>query len=251
MSDTSMCYKSCGDYIVTMKKLPDTITNESRKGIVNPLRAKFRANKLFVISIKHKETGKEIDCIQNTSYYYDKIWYKKSTEVASAYFCRDSDKVCAAGIHYFLSRDAAYYWDNKIIDGPCQSWHDNGQKYEEGTYINGKLHGTYQCFYDDGQIAEEHTYLAGILNGSYQTWHDNGQTMLKCNYINGSLNRSYQTWYKNGQIKKRCNYSAMSLNGRYQTWYKNGQKHVECTYVDGELHGLHQSCYSGGQTYVA
>ena len=33
MSDIDLCYKSCGDFIVTMKKLPDTVTNESRKEI--------------------------------------------------------------------------------------------------------------------------------------------------------------------------------------------------------------------------
>jgi hypothetical protein len=28
-----ICYKSCGNYILTLQKLPDTITNESRSGV--------------------------------------------------------------------------------------------------------------------------------------------------------------------------------------------------------------------------
>ena len=58
-SSSSQCYKKCGDYIVTMKKLPDTITNESRRNVVDPLYAKFRADKLMVVSIEHKDTGEK------------------------------------------------------------------------------------------------------------------------------------------------------------------------------------------------
>lgn len=38
------CYKSCGKYIVKLSKLPDTITNEKRDGILpeNRLYAKYR-----------------------------------------------------------------------------------------------------------------------------------------------------------------------------------------------------------------
>ena len=122
MSDIDLCYKRCGDYIVTMKKLPDTICNESRKGIVDPLHAKFRADKLLVVSIEHKLTGNKINRIQNTT-YHNQIWYEVSKEVSVTDYNQDLDEVCAPGIHYFLSRDAAFYYNDMVRDGDRDNNH--------------------------------------------------------------------------------------------------------------------------------
>ena len=174
-SDSDLCYKSCGDYIVTMKKLPDTITNESRKGIVDPLHAKFRADKLLVVSIEHKETGERIDRIQNTSYKGNQIWYEVLKEASVIDYDPDPDQVCAPGIHYFLSRDAAFYWENPVEDGFYRSWYENGQKREECTYVNGMWHGIYQSWRNNGHKLEECTYVKGILNGHAKHWSMDGQ----------------------------------------------------------------------------
>src|SRR5579872_6315550 len=58
-SDSSYVYKLCNNnhyrverkWLVVLKKLDDTITNEHRTGIVNDYFAKYRANKLKVIKI--------------------------------------------------------------------------------------------------------------------------------------------------------------------------------------------------------
>ena len=223
MYDTDICYKSCGDYIVTMKKLPDTVTNESRKDVVDPLHAKFRADKLLVVNIEHKITGKMIDRIQNTSYQNKHVWYEVSKEVSAPDYYQDLDEVCAPGIHYFLSRDAAYYWIFRIKDGLMRSWHDNGQIAEECTYVDGKEHGL------------------------YQSWHENGQKMNECTFVHGEEHGLYQSWYKNGQLEDEWTYVNGILNGLYQSWYENGQKMEECTYVDGEEHGLYRTWYETGQ----
>ena len=52
--DGSHVFKSCShDWIVVLRKLPDTNTNESRP-VVDPNCAKFRADKLQVVDIIHK-----------------------------------------------------------------------------------------------------------------------------------------------------------------------------------------------------
>ena len=163
MSDSDLCYKSCGEYIVTMKKLPDTQTNESRKDVVNTRCAKFRANKLLVVDIQHKHTGEKIDRIQNTSYQGRTIWYIKSEVITVSDYDQDLDRVCTTGIHYFLSRERAFYWDLKVQNGPYRNWHENGQKKEECTYQEGKLHGPFQSWYSNGKKREECTYKEGKL----------------------------------------------------------------------------------------
>ena len=187
MSKSGLCYKSCGSYIVTMQKRPDTVCNESREGVVNRIYARFRADKLLVISIKHKETGKNIDRIQN-SLYVEKIWYVVSKEVSVTNYCQDLNKVFAPGIHYFLSREPALYWRNSNIeDGPWKSWYKNGEIYEEGTLRCGKWHGSFLSRYRNGQKEEEITYVDGKLDGPHLRWYRNGQKKQECTYVKGEL----------------------------------------------------------------
>ena len=62
--DPKYVFKSCGNYIVVLQKLLDTITNESRSDVSNAMYANYRANKLRVILIINKfvpfDTIKEI-----------------------------------------------------------------------------------------------------------------------------------------------------------------------------------------------
>ena len=188
--DSDLCYKSCGNYIVTMKKLPDTVTNESRKDVVDPIHAAFRADKLLVVSIEDKITGKTIDRIQNTSYQNKKIWYEASKEVIEPDYYQDLDEVCAPGIHYFLSRESAFNWYN-CNDGPHQNWHENGQKRNEYARVNGVLHGCYRSWYTNGQICEKCTYVNEVLDGLCQSWYSNGALWEESTYHDGALWDTY------------------------------------------------------------
>ncbi len=151
-----------------MKKLPDTRTNETRSGVVDKKHAKFRADKLFVCSIEHEMTGEKIDKIENTFYKDKKVCYNVSQEVSVENYDIDHDIVCSTGIHYFLSRESAFYWNIlKVRDGPYHYWNKNGQKLKECTYKNGKKHGLYRKWDKNGQKETECTYQNGALNGRY------------------------------------------------------------------------------------
>jgi len=53
----------------------------------------------------------------------------------------------------------------------------NGQKREEGTYVNGKKHGVFHGWYENGAKAFEETYFHGVLIGYYILWDRNGTTI--------------------------------------------------------------------------
>ena len=246
-SDLCLCYKSCDNFIVTMKKLPDTTCNESRKGVVDPLHAAFQADKLMVVSIEHKETGLMIWQIKNTIYKACQIWYKISTEVSVPNYDKNPDNIHAPGIHYYLSREAAFYSGYcHIENGPYLSWDNNGQKMEECMYLNGKRHGVCQCWDKYGQKATECTYLNGKLHGHYINWY-NGNKDTECTFINDLRHGLYQSWNKYGQKIEECTYTHGKLHGSRLLWFDNGQKRKECTYVNGELHGSLQSWFDNGQ----
>jgi antitoxin component YwqK of YwqJK toxin-antitoxin module len=95
-------------------------------------------------------------------------------------------------------------------DGPKISWHENGQKMEEGTHKHGEQDGIFRSWHENGQKRSEETYKDGKSDGPYTWWHENGQK------------RSEGT-YKDGEI-----------DGLHTGWHENGQKWNERTFKDGE-----------------
>jgi hypothetical protein len=194
-----ICYKSCDNYLLTLQKLHDTITNESRSDVSDSRYAKFRANKLKVIRIEDKDSGKQIDSVENSCYQQSKILYQINKTVVVPDYNLDLDVICTTGVHYFKDREVAWQWQKEIVTGKKTNWYANGQKMKEGTYINGKLEGNYTMWHDNGQKLSEYTYLNDVMNGSYNGWYENGQKSFECTYLNGNLAGLYKSWYDNGQ----------------------------------------------------
>ena len=63
------------------------------------------------------------------------------------------------------------------LDGPYESYHQNGQAWKKGTYKDGKWHGPYEEYFEDGQLRYKGTFNMGfecdhwIVNGETRT-HD-------------------------------------------------------------------------------
>jgi len=204
INDKKYVYKTCGDYIVVLEKLPDTLTNENRSNVSqigdNKLYAKYRADVLLVKKIINKydltqcETvmsSYEIETIyeiKNKNKYEIETKYEINKNVYPDKFDNNLEKVCSSGIHYFLNLKCAFHYciNLEIINGEYLKWYDNGQMCIKCNYIDGNL------------------------NGEYIQWHENGQMWIKYNYINGELNGDYLSWYENGQMREECNY----VNGK-------------------------------------
>ena len=139
-------FKSCGkEWIVVMEKVYDTITNQSRLSPDNPNRffAKYRADKLMVVDIIHKfDPNQTINEISNTFFTDHKIKYIKGNIVIPNSFDQNMHKVCSGGIHFYETIDCAFYLElEKIENGKWIKWHENGQKYLEGEFLNDQQHG--------------------------------------------------------------------------------------------------------------
>ncbi len=242
-TDTDLCYKKCGNYIVKMKKLPDTRTNETRTGVIDRKHAKFRADKLFVVSIEHETTGEKIDEIENT-FYEEKVCYIVSQEVSVEDYDPDLNRVCTTGIHYFLSRESAFYWNiAKVKDGQYYKWYENGQKNEECTYRDGVKHGPYHSWYENSQKEEECTYINSEKHGLYRSWYKNGKKMEECTLNNGVIDGKYYRWLKSGQKVEECTYQYGIRDGQYYRWLRNGLKVKDYTYKNGIKHGSYYNWY--------
>jgi hypothetical protein len=158
-------YKSCGNYIVVLEKLHDTITNEYRYNIIDHEFAKYRANKLKVLLIIHKfDPTIVLREIQN-SFYRKKITYIVNEILNVIDYDMNSERVCSTGIHYFKTIEQSFFWEllehNPTYTGKFIQWHENGSKYYEGEYKEGKQEGKWIKWDQNGKIG-------------WFEWHANG-----------------------------------------------------------------------------
>jgi antitoxin component YwqK of YwqJK toxin-antitoxin module len=220
-------YKSCGEYVVILERLLDTITNENRNNIPNeqckPF-AKYRGSKFLVKDIFHKfDSTKKVSSISSSN-FENKLEYEIGKIIIPDDFDTHLENVCSNGIHYFLKLECAFYYSlKKIQNGEYLEWHDNGQLWKKCTYTDGKLNGEY-LKWSNGQQSKKCTYTDGKLNGEYLEWYSNGQQSKKCTYTDGKLNGEYLAWHGNGQQSKKCTYTDGKLNGEYLEWHENGLK---------------------------
>ena len=135
-------YKGCDNYIVVMKLLEDSMTNESRKDIFDANYAKYRTNKVKVILIINKFTLETVDNVEN-SYYKKKLKYVVNEIIEEKDYDMDLNNVCSAGIHYFKEIKPAFYFtlNVKSHTGHYIEWYENGQKEKECDYVDGKING--------------------------------------------------------------------------------------------------------------
>ncbi len=85
--------------------------------------------------------------------------------------------------------------------GEAVWYYEDGQKWTEGTYKDGKLHGLLTVWYENGQKEKEGTYKDGKLHGLLTGWHENGQKSLEGTYKDGELISS-KIWNEDGSVKE-------------------------------------------------
>jgi Family of unknown function (DUF5758)/MORN repeat variant len=177
----------------TLEIPEDALTNLKRSSIANAETAKYRCNKAKVLKIEDDE-GKTYETAETLCFNDKSLTYKVGEVVEESSYVMDQEQVCSAGIHFFLSRDVAYRYERpKPKNGLYQSWYNNGQKYEEVIYKDGKMEGLYQKWHENGQKYEEVMYKDGKSNGLYQSWYRNGQKYYEMMYKDGKMEGLYQS----------------------------------------------------------
>ena len=177
-------YKACRNSIVTLELLDNTKTNENRKDVVDDRYAKFRCDRAIVIDIVNVETGKTMKA--DVSIYDDSFYYILDGVVKTRF--NENNKVCAEGIHYFKTKEAAVSWfylDTDLSNGKITYWYESGQKKSEGTYKDGIRDGKYISWFSNGEKKSEGTYINGKFHGK-RTHYYNGHR-IEGTFVNGEM----------------------------------------------------------------
>jgi antitoxin component YwqK of YwqJK toxin-antitoxin module len=194
MTDIRKVYKSASNCIVELEiDFNSAMTNLDRSYVVDANHAKFRCSKAFVVKIYNKFTN----CEQENVYSdYDKNFiYNKGCNITTTFYNFEKDIVCTDGIHFYLTKEAAYFHDldKKMHNGTYMKWYENGQIQLKCNINNGNYEGLYEEWYHDGTRCIVCNYNNNNkLDGLFEQWYMSGKQYIKCNYKNGKLDVLYK-----------------------------------------------------------
>ena len=170
-------YKSADGSVVTLEIPVGSLTNINRKDVVDPNRAEFRCSKALVLEIRDKDTNETANSISSDVDKTFQYIVDETVEPREKYDL-DPDKVCASGIHFFLTQVAAYDYDRIIENGLYQDWYPNGRPFVMAMVENGRKHGERKIYYAHGQLYILENWVNGYKSGSCRTWDKDG--WLRC-----------------------------------------------------------------------
>ena len=139
-----------------------------------------------------------------------------------------------------------WFWQECKITGLFVVWYPNGEKYDEGHYLDGKRNGLRTLWYSNGQKQTETHYQKGKRQGIQTEWYENGQKKEEGVFRNGEKHGVWIEWYKNGQKESEGAYQRGEEQGLWVFWYPNGQKISESHYQKGKMHGTWTGWYPNG-----
>jgi len=93
---------------------------------------------------------------------------------------------------------------------------ENGKKFSEEFYLNGKLEGNLKNYYKNGKITEHIVYKNGLKHGLMKLYSDEGILLEEVNYLNGKANGLAKYFDLKGNIKEKGIYKNGKRLGKWE-----------------------------------
>jgi hypothetical protein len=84
-----------------------------------------------------------------------------------------------------------------------KSWDKDGNKVDEGCFLNKEKDGLWTGWHPNGVKDGEFYYANGKLKGQFTTWHDNGQISSQGYHKDGIPYGEWSYWDKTGKLTKK------------------------------------------------
>ena len=158
-----MRYIKIHRYIMKIELCSDSISNEDRNDIINPLLAQYKTNKFKILEIEDMVTNELYDNVL-------KIY-------------KINDIICR-NINYYFSKECAFFeLDYYFFTDSYQPL----DKLYYLFYFNNQYTGIHKVWYDSGQLKEEFYHINGILEGTYTEYNENGMLKNQYMFANGKI----------------------------------------------------------------
>lgn len=170
------------DWLVVLRKLISTRTNELRENVFDNKFAKFRGNIFMVVKIFNIHNTKTKKTFIVNKFCNKELKYEINTIVKSDFFGNNLNIICSTGVHYFKTVLACCYFYVDPVDikysGYWIHFHDDGSKESEGSYINGIKSGHWISYRYNEEKMNECDYVNGIIIGNYVCWCTDGTCII-------------------------------------------------------------------------
>ena len=105
-------------------------------------------------------------------------------------------------VSYLQDRGGVWYEKNTEVPftGVLVETYDDGQKWIEKHYKDGKGDGVSTIWYENGQKKVEGNWTSGKWNGLWTHWDENGQKRSEGNNKDGENDGTWTYWDKDGNI---------------------------------------------------
>lgn len=125
-------------------------------------------------------------------------------------------------------------YTNDALDGPSDSYYDNGKDMSNSFFIKGRLHGESRHWYPNGTPKVLNTYVGGKLHGLQQCWHMNGIIWTEYTKVNGEFHGSYKIYDASGELYEQKTFREGVLHGM-ATKKIDSERFEEILYSSGIL----------------
>jgi len=172
----------------------------------------------------------------------------------------ENGQIRATGEGYTRDRVAADLFEGPyepVRNGRWVVYHRNGNRYFEGTYVNGNLDGPAVWYYASGQVRIEATFEQGSLAGAWTAYHENGRVRATGEAFASRHGRNtpedplrtgkWAEYDPDGNLMFEGEYENGFLHGRAVQYFTNGQVRIEATFERGQPSGMWTEYYSNGQ----
>ncbi len=122
----------------------------------------------------------------------------------------------------------------KPYSGPFINYYLSGDKYEEGTFKDGKLDGLRWMYFDNGNLKMERLYSNGIENGPGKDYYQDGTLKQQGEFANGMEVGRWKMYYPNGQLKQVSTFQKGRKIGETISYYSTGMVKSKEQIVDGK-----------------
>ena len=87
--------------------------------------------------------------------------------------------------------------NKEMYIGTVNYFHENGNRFQEVFYVDGKPEGKFSEFYDSGELKTSGRYKEGKREGAWKTFNKNGKIKEKGRYNKGEKVGIWKVFYKN------------------------------------------------------
>ncbi len=109
---------------------------------------------------------------------------------------------------------------NKVRHGPCVLYHPNGNKSEEGEYLENLKEGEWIRYYTNGNIRDRKTFVKGVIQGELVTYEKDGKLKESYTYKNGILEGPYLRYADADSVYKKGQYVNGLKEGEWLTYLR-------------------------------